>query len=180
MAPMLAVSDTEVFTLWWISIGVALVVVIVATGLLQNVLVVVRNIDSNVSDIWGVARRIAGHTGELWMLGRVNALVADVRASAYRINDVAATIAGHAAECQHCPACARPYHGASVSSAVTNGAVAPAAPAAASLPRYAAAAADPAPAPRAAPPAPPAAPASAELAGRSQRPRYARPLPGDA
>lgn len=111
--PVLAVSDVEVFTLWWIAVGVMFVVCIVATGLLQNILVVARNIDVNVAQIWTVGKRIANNTVELWMLGRVNTLVGEIRASAYRINDVAGAIAGHAAECKHCPACASP-HGARV------------------------------------------------------------------
>jgi type IV secretory pathway TrbL component len=112
----LAVGDTEVYTLWWISAGVIFVVCIVAAGLLQNILVVVRNIDKNVAEIWSVGKRIANCTVELWMLGRVNSVVGEIRNSAYRINDVATTIASHAEQCRHCPACARPYVGAGMRS----------------------------------------------------------------
>ena len=112
----LAVSDTEVYTLWWISVGVIFVVCIVAAGLLQNILVVVRNIDRNVNEIWTVGKRIANCTVELWLLGRVNGLVGEIRNSAYRINDTASTIAAHAQQCRHCPACARPFVAAGMSS----------------------------------------------------------------
>ena len=108
MRGLLAVSDVEVFTMWWISVGVVFVVCIVATGLLQNILVVARNIDTNVHEIWTVGKRIANNTVELWLLNRVVSIVKDIRDSAYRINDVAATIAGHAGQCRHCPACAAP------------------------------------------------------------------------
>lgn len=108
---ILAVSDVEVFALWWITVGVLFVVCIVATGLLQNILVVVRNIDVNVNEIWTVGKRIANNTVELWMLGRVNSIVADIRAVAFRINDTASAIATHAAQCRHCPSCATPFAG---------------------------------------------------------------------
>ncbi|HET9051988.1 MAG TPA: hypothetical protein VFO60_09805 [Candidatus Dormibacteraeota bacterium] len=101
MTSVLAVGDTEVFTMWWISVGVVFVVCIVATGLLQNILVVARNIDTNVHEIWTVGKRIANNTVELWLLGRVITIVKDIRDSAYRINDVAGTIAAHAGQCRH-------------------------------------------------------------------------------
>lgn len=111
MRGILAVSDVEVFALWWITVGVLFVVCIVATGLLQNILVVVRNIDVNVNEIWTVGKRIANNTVELWMLGRVNSIVADIRAVAFRINDTASAIATHAASCRHCPSCSTPLPG---------------------------------------------------------------------
>ena len=129
MRGMLAVSDVEVFTLWWISVGVVFVVCIVATGLLQNIVVVGRNIDANIGEIWTVGKQIANNTVELWMLGRVNSLVGDIRSSAGRINDVAGAIAGHAAVCRHCPACAKPDPGApSVDSPVRTGPTPPRTP----------------------------------------------------
>lgn len=102
----LAVNDTEVYTLWWISIAVAFVVVIVATGLLVNIVVALRNIDTNVETIWTVGKRIANNTVQLWLLDRVTAMVKEIREHAYRVNDVASAIARHAQECQHCPTCA--------------------------------------------------------------------------
>lgn len=111
MTPVLAVNDIEVFTLWWITVCVLFVVIIVATGLLQNIVVVLRNIDENVAKIWTVGKRIANNTVELWMLGRVNSLVGDILSGAGRINEVAGAIADHAQVCRHCPACANPNPG---------------------------------------------------------------------
>jgi uncharacterized protein YoxC len=102
----LAVNDTEVYTLWWVSVAVAIVVVIVAAGLLANVLIALRNIDSNVAAIWSVAKGIANNTVQLWLLDRVAAVVKEIREHAYRVNDVASAIAQHAQKCQHCPSCA--------------------------------------------------------------------------
>ena len=101
-------NDTLIFTLWWIPVAVAFVVVIVAIGLLQNILVVARNIDTNVNDIWTVGKRIANNTVELWLLGKTVGLVKDIRVATPKINEVAQTIAQHASTCHHCPACVSP------------------------------------------------------------------------
>ncbi|MCA1693602.1 MAG: hypothetical protein LC749_02110 [Actinobacteria bacterium] len=108
MTPALAVSDTEIFTLWWISVAVMFVVCIVAAGLLQNILVIGRAIGQNVHTIWTTGTRIANNTVQLWLLGRVNGLVGQIKDSAYRTNDKASAIANHATTCQHCPACVSP------------------------------------------------------------------------
>lgn len=104
----LAISDLEVDTLWWISIAVAFVVVIVAMGLLTNILVVARNIGDNVKDILGVAARIAGNTSNLALLVPLNSLVRTIRDGAVRIDSVAAAIADHARVCRHDPFCVSP------------------------------------------------------------------------
>lgn len=104
-------NDTLIFTLWWIPVAVAFVVVIVAIGLLQNILVIARNIDTNVNDIWTVGKRIANNTVELWLLGKTVGLVKDIRMATPKINETAQTIAQHASVCHHCPACVSPdYH----------------------------------------------------------------------
>ena len=104
-------NDTLILTLWWIPVAVAFVVVIVAIGLLQNILVIAKNIDTNVNDIWTVGKRIANNTVELWLLGKTIGLVKDIRIATPRINEVAQTIAQHASVCHHCPACVSPdYH----------------------------------------------------------------------
>lgn len=108
MMNVLAVSDTEIFTLWWISVAVMFVVCIVAAGLLQNILVIGRAIGENVHEIWTSGKRVANNTVQLWLLGRVNGLVGQIRESAYRINDKAGSIASHAQSCNHCPACVSP------------------------------------------------------------------------
>jgi hypothetical protein len=101
-------NDILIFTLWWIPVAVAFVVCIVAVGLLQNILVVARNIDANVHTIWTVGKQIANNTVELWLLGKTVGLVKDIRVAAPQINDVAQRIANHASQCHHCPACVSP------------------------------------------------------------------------
>lgn len=101
-------NDILIFTLWWIPVAVAFVVCIAAVGLLQNILVVARNIDANVHTIWTVGKNIANTTVELWLLGKTVSLVKDIRVAAPQINDVAQNIAAHASQCHHCPACVSP------------------------------------------------------------------------
>ena len=109
-------NDILIFTLWWIPVAVAFVVCIVAVGLLQNILVVARNIDANVHTIWTVGKQIANNTVELWLLGKTVSLVKDIRVVAPQINDVAQRIANHASGCHHCPACVSPGGYAAVAS----------------------------------------------------------------
>ena len=109
-------NDILIFTLWWIPVAVAFVVCIVAVGLLQNILVVARNIDANVHTIWTVGKQIANNTVELWLLGKTVGLVKDIRVAAPQINEVAQSIANHASQCHHCPACVSPGGYAAVAS----------------------------------------------------------------
>lgn len=94
-------NDNLVFTLWWIPVAVAFVVSIVAAGLLHNILIVARNIDENVTEIWTIGKRVANNTVELWLVGRVNSIVSEIGASAAHINETAGRIATHATTCGH-------------------------------------------------------------------------------
>lgn len=76
--------DAEVLTLWWISAAVALVVVIVAAGLLQILFQVVRCIQDNLEQIWMHGRIMAQNTAQLWMVGRVADLWHDAREETVR------------------------------------------------------------------------------------------------
>ena len=108
---ILAVSDVEVYTLWWIAVAVAFVVVIVAAGLLTNILVVARNIGGNVSTILGAGAKILENTTRLRLLVSVYGAIVPIRTTALHINEVCAAIAGHAKACRHCPACVSPRDG---------------------------------------------------------------------
>jgi hypothetical protein len=107
----LAVTDIEVYTLWWIAVAVAFVVVIVAAGLLTNILVVARNIGGNVSTILGAGAKILENTTRLRLLVSVYGAVVPIRTTALHIKEVCAAIAGHGKACGHCPACVSPRDG---------------------------------------------------------------------
>ena len=85
---LLAVSDIEVYTLWWIAVAVAFVVVIVAAGLLTNILVVARNIGGNVSTILGAGAKILENTTRLRLLVSVYGAVVPIRTTALHINEL--------------------------------------------------------------------------------------------
>ncbi len=65
---VLALATAE-RTMWWIAIGIAAVVLIVVIALLQLLLRFVQDINTNVSDLWETAERVAANTATTWMLG---------------------------------------------------------------------------------------------------------------
>ena len=58
-------SDTE---LWWLTLGLGLVVAVVAWILLHTLYVSVKRIDSNVRGVWETATRVAANTATTWLL----------------------------------------------------------------------------------------------------------------
>lgn len=114
------ISDTEVYFLWWVSVAVAFVVVIVVVGLLTNILVVAKDIGVNVSTILGAGATILQNCTRLRLLVRIYGAVVPMRTTALHINEVTAAIAGHATECRHCPACVSPRGGPRVPSVPSN------------------------------------------------------------
>jgi hypothetical protein len=106
---MPAVTDMEVYTLWWITIAVGVVVVVVAAGLLTNILIIAKDIESNVGTIVAGGGKILENTANLRGLTRVYAAVLPMRDAGGHIDQVARAIAAHGTTCRHCPACVRPW-----------------------------------------------------------------------
>lgn len=59
-------SDTG---LWWIALGLGLVVAIVATVLLQVFLNQVHRVERGAEAIWAAGKLVAANTATTWMLG---------------------------------------------------------------------------------------------------------------
>lgn len=57
-------------TLWWITLGVGLVVALVAVVLLQLFLNQVRRIERGSLDVWETATTVARNTATTWMLAQ--------------------------------------------------------------------------------------------------------------
>ena len=57
-------------TLWWITLGVGLVVALVAIGLLQLFLNQVRRIERGSLEVWETATTVARNTATTWMLAQ--------------------------------------------------------------------------------------------------------------
>lgn len=55
-------------TMWWISIGMGFVVVLVVIVLLSLLVSLVTDIDGNVKSLWAMATRLARNTATTWML----------------------------------------------------------------------------------------------------------------
>ena len=65
-----------VVRLWWLSLGIAGVVVAVVAALLAAIVQAARSIDEHAQAIWTVGKQIAGNTVSIWMLGQTNDQVA--------------------------------------------------------------------------------------------------------
>lgn len=60
MTTVLALSTNE--TLWWITLGVGLVVALLVWALLEMLRRTVNEVDRAVTDVWTMGKRLAQHT----------------------------------------------------------------------------------------------------------------------
>jgi hypothetical protein len=85
-------SDDEVVRLWWLSLGLAGVVVGVVAALLGAIIAAARSIDRHATDVWTVGKQIAGNTVSIWMLDKTNDQVARMLEAARSIDRTTASI----------------------------------------------------------------------------------------
>jgi uncharacterized membrane protein len=78
------ISDTDI-QLWWLALGLGLVVVLVVAVLLELVVRTAHRIHQAVSDIWTGGTHIAQNTVTLALLQRTNYLARALLQSAGRI-----------------------------------------------------------------------------------------------
>lgn len=71
-------------TWWWIALGAGLVVAVVATALLQILLVHVRRIEERAEQIWLAGKGVAGNTANTWQLQVLSSRLDDFTAEAGR------------------------------------------------------------------------------------------------
>lgn len=74
--------------LWWMSLGILALVVVVVALLLGLIIGAAKSIDRQASGIWTVGKQIAGNTVSIWMLGRTNDLLRRTHDDVRRISDV--------------------------------------------------------------------------------------------
>lgn len=91
--------------LWWITLGVAVVVVAVVAVLLAAIVTTARRIESALERVWVVGPEIASTTAHVDVVRRINLVAADVIGEAERIGDAAGRILDHAEDCPQCPRC---------------------------------------------------------------------------
>jgi hypothetical protein len=82
----------NVVRLWWLSLGIAGVVVGVVAALLGAIVQAARSIDAHAEAIWTVGKQIAGNTVSIWMLGQTNDQVARILDAVRSIDKTTAAI----------------------------------------------------------------------------------------
>jgi hypothetical protein len=66
----LAALPNEVETIWWVTLGVGLVVALVVVVLLHLLLNAVKEVERNVISLWETATTVARNTATSWLLGQ--------------------------------------------------------------------------------------------------------------
>lgn len=100
-----AVSAATAQTIWWGSLGIFLVVLLVVAALLQLIVNSAGRILGGVADIWTVGKQIANNTVQIPTLLRINQVAAGIVAGAGDIHAALGRIHAHAESCSGCPAC---------------------------------------------------------------------------
>ena len=90
---------------WWMTLGIYAVVLVVVAALLTLILLEAKKIHGGVSEIWNVGQKIANNTIHIALLQQTNAVAGQILASAKGIVGATAQIGGHAGSCPSCPAC---------------------------------------------------------------------------
>ena len=97
------VSEEAAYTVWWISLGIGAVVIVVVAILLTLIVRTARQINGTAADIWTVGQRIANNTVHIPLLNRTNRLVDGILERASGIDGAVVRIEEHAEECPGCP-----------------------------------------------------------------------------
>jgi hypothetical protein len=90
------VSEGAAYTVWWISLGIGVVVILVVAILLTLIVRTARQINETAGNIWIVGQRIANNTVHIPLLNRTNQLVEGILERASGIDEAAARIEEHA------------------------------------------------------------------------------------
>jgi uncharacterized protein YoxC len=93
------VSEGAALTVWWVSLAIGVVVILVVALLLTMIVRTARRIDGEVSNIWTVGQRIANNTIHIPLLHRTNRLVDGILERAAGINGATEAIEEHALDC---------------------------------------------------------------------------------
>lgn len=98
-------TPQTVYTLWWVSIVILLVVAGVVALLLTMVLRTARTILSVAGDIWTTGKMVANNTIHIPLLRETNRLAGAILDTAGKIVAGAGAIEQHADGCPGCPEC---------------------------------------------------------------------------
>lgn len=78
--------------LWWLSIAIFAVVVVVVAVLLGLIIAAAKSIDRHAIAIWTVGKQIAGNTISIWMLENTNQELETIAKTVQSISQVATTM----------------------------------------------------------------------------------------
>ena len=98
-------TPETVYTIWWVSILILLVVAGVVALLLTMVLRTARTILSVAGDIWTTGKMVANNTIHIPLLHETNRLAGAILDTAGKIVAGASAIEQHADGCPGCPEC---------------------------------------------------------------------------
>ena len=90
------VSEGAAYTVWWVSLGIGVVVILVVAVLLTLIVRTARQIEGVAADIWTVGQRIANNTVHIPLLHRTNQIVDGILRRASGIDEATARIEEHA------------------------------------------------------------------------------------
>ncbi len=96
---MALVSEGAAYTVWWISLGIGAMVIVVVAVLLTLIVRTARQIEGTAADIWVVGQRIANNTVHIPLLQRTNRVVGGILERASGIDGATAAIEEHALDC---------------------------------------------------------------------------------
>jgi len=88
---------TDVAQLWWLTLALAGVVILVVAALLIGIVVAANRIDRHAAAIWGAGKEIATNTVQIWQLQKTNATAGQILSVAGTIAAGAASIDGRLA-----------------------------------------------------------------------------------
>lgn len=92
-------------TVWLVSLGVFLVVLVVVAVLLTLILRTAKSIRGGVAEIWNVGQKVANNTIHISLLDSTNHIVSEILGNAANVAAATGAIAAHAQQCPHCPSC---------------------------------------------------------------------------
>lgn len=91
--------------LWWISLMLGAVVIVVVAVLLNMILQTAKGIHTTASSIWDGGTRIANNTVHVPDLARTNGFAVSILKQAPDLLHQLERIKGHAEDCPGCPTC---------------------------------------------------------------------------
>lgn len=90
----LAAPPSDVTTIWWVTLGVGLIVAAVVVVLLQTLLNAVKRVERNVMTLWQTATTLARNTATTWLLGDTAEKLEDIKGEALKHDELLKRVTG--------------------------------------------------------------------------------------